>query len=228
MTYSIYTLNDENGNVFYVGQSKNPTKRFKRHINASKWENIFPVHRKLRKVLAMGVNPNSILKIIEYGIPMKNADNREMFYIKHFKELGIKLKNLTDGGDGFKGITPEIIEKIASKNRGQKRTPDQIKRVSESLKGKAFTEKHKRALKKAWKSRPPMPSDWGAQMSERNRGKVNIKRFLVSSKNGETFITEHGLTEFCRQHELTTGNLYRTLNGTRAHHKGWRIIKNLG
>lgn len=220
----IYVLKDENNIVFYVGKTCRPNNRFSRHLRNVHDGSTYPVHNKLRKVIRLKGNSNGIYEVIESDIPESQIDIREMFHIKNFKQQGLKLKNLTDGGEGGKGITPEIVAKIVSKNKGQKRTVEQKKRISESKLGIRFTEQHKKSLKKAWKKRV-MPSNWGEMMSRINRGKINTKKFVVLSPSNEKFVTENGLTDFCRAHNLCVQNLHKTLNGEREHHKGWRIVE---
>ena len=222
--HHIYVLKDENGNVFYVGKTVTPNKRFKRHLANVRYGSNYPVHNKLRKVISIKGNANGIYQVIESDILEENIDNREMFFIKYYKQQGCKLKNLTEGGEGGKGYTDEINKRAALKRIGLKRTEETRKRISTSKMGIKFSESHKKSLKKAWKTRPPFPSDWGEKMSKLNRGKINFKKFILLSPNGETIITETGLTDFCRQHNLSCQNLHKTKTGERKHHKGWKIV----
>jgi hypothetical protein len=222
--HSIYVLKDEGGRVFYVGKTINPTKRFPRHLTHVRSGSTYPVHNKLRKVIRLKGTSDGIYEIIESDISQETVDDREMFFIKDYKEKGFKLKNLTEGGEGGKGYTNEIQKRAALKRVGVKRSVETCKRISEAKIGVKLSEIHKDALKKAWKTRPPMPSDWGEMLSKINTGKINIKKFIVLSPTGEKFITDTGLTDFCRQHGLSNQNLHKTKDGTRKHHKGWKII----
>jgi len=222
--HHIYILKDENGNVFYVGKTNNPTKRFRRHLGHVRSGSSYPVHNKLRKVISIKGNSNGIYEIIESDISQDKVDDREMFFIKDYKAKGFKLKNLTEGGEGGKGFTDETQRLAGLKRRGIKLSDEHRKRISESKLGVKLTDSHKKSLKKAWKTRPPMPPDWGEMLSKINTGKINIKRFLVRSPTGEIFTTETGLTDFCRHHNLNVKNLHKTKDGTRKHHKGWSII----
>jgi hypothetical protein len=220
----IYVLKDEKGSVFYVGKTVTPNKRFPRHLAHVRYGSHYPVHNKLRKVISIKGNADGIYQIIESNILEENIDNREIFFIKYYKEQGCKLKNLTEGGEGGKGYTDEINKRAALKRVGLVKSPETRRKISESKKGQKFSQSHKNALKKAWKTRPPFPSDWGERMSKLNKGKINIKKFVLLSPTNETIITENGLTDFCRQHELSSQNLHKTWKGERKHHKGWKII----
>lgn len=46
-----------------------------------------------------------IIEKIDEAITKEDSDNLECFYIKKYKNLGYKLTNMTDGGDGSYGFT---------------------------------------------------------------------------------------------------------------------------
>ena len=97
----IYTLvNPLNNEIFYVGYTNNPKRRLREHIrykyNPSK-DSI------INEILISGLEPtlNIIDKcnfIFNYSHNMFEHERLEIFYIKKYKESGIKLTNLTDGG----------------------------------------------------------------------------------------------------------------------------------
>ncbi len=43
--------------------------------------------------------------------------------------------------------------------------------------------------------------------SESNLGKINIKKFRCTSPDGIEYVTERGLCDFCRQHDLQHSNM---------------------
>ncbi len=220
----IYVLLDESGIVFYVGKTMRPTKRIHRHVEEVRKGNHLPVYNKLRQVLNRnGWKRQGILKVIEENISAEDIDARETFHIKLYKSRGIKLKNLTEGGEGGKGFTREIIERGAAKRRGKPRSEICKRRISEAKMGIPLTIAHKSALKEAWKSRPPISQEVRNLVGLKNRGVVNIKKFVVQSPSGKCFITTRGLSDFCREHGLEVRNLHATLKGKRKHHRGWRI-----
>jgi len=226
--HSIYVFKDELGSVFYVGKTSTPDKRFKRHLAHVRYGSHYPVHNKLRKVIATKGSANDIYEVIEHNIPYNKADEREMFFIKHYRGCGCKLKNLTEGGEGGKGFTDEINKRGALKRTGLKRTVETRRRISEAKRGVPFSESHKKSLKKAWKTRVPLSAEHYQKISSLNRGIVNIKNFVVMSPSGISTVTTQGLTDFCRKNGLDARNLIHTKpNGKRKHHKGWRIIQEL-
>jgi DNA-binding phage protein len=55
----------------------------------------------------------------------------------------------------------------------------------------------------------------------------NSKQYLLIDSIGKEYIADRGLKEFCREHNLTSSNLYKTLSGERNTHKGWKLIKEI-
>jgi len=155
-----------NGEPFYVGKGRHArhreTCRRSRH-----WKNI------------VAKDGGFYLSLIARGLDEEFAFLLEGEMIDKYRRLGVKLANVTDGGDGVSGFrhteeykkgmairmtgykpTPETllklsvasrgnkyslgrvdsaatIEKRAASNRGQKRTPEQLQRMSEALKARA-------------------------------------------------------------------------------------------
>jgi hypothetical protein len=63
-----------------------------------------------------------VVSIIESGVPLYQIDEREIYWIKYYRENGFKLLNLTDGGFGHRGFkqSQETIKKRADKLKGRK------------------------------------------------------------------------------------------------------------
>lgn len=226
--HCIYALLDENQQVFYIGKTCRPKTRLNRHLGEVRKGNHLYVYNKLRQVLdRKGGDKVGIFHILEDNINENEIDNREMFYIKKFRDAGVKLTNLTNGGEGGKGFTADIHKRAALKRVGQKRSEETKKLISEQKKGIPLTQAHKDALKKAWETRDPLPPEHYQRVSELNRGKVNIRKYRVLDPTGVEHITENGLTDFCRSHNLTAQVLHKTLTGERLHHKGWKLLERI-
>lgn len=69
--------------------------------------------------------------------------------IKCFKRSGIKLTNMTDGGDGISGLKHSKESKIKMSNSQKNRihTPEEIAKMQKTMKGKPLSEKHKESLR---------------------------------------------------------------------------------
>ena len=114
--YKIYTLNHPLTNeIRYVGQTCQELKsRLKKHlycINNKKDRS----HRRnwIKSLLDMNLCPKIVL--IEENLDKEKCDILEKEYIKKFKELGLNLLNMTDGGEGSIGFkhTKETKEKLS-------------------------------------------------------------------------------------------------------------------
>ena len=87
--------------VRYVGWSINPARRLRSHTSKStlsKEKN----HRAkwVASVLRTGSKP--VMEVIESGVA--DFAERERFWISHFRDLGCRLTNGTDGGEGMEEL----------------------------------------------------------------------------------------------------------------------------
>ena len=115
--------------VKYVGQSSVGEKRFKTHIYFAKTKNKTPVQKFINKHLKNGVLP--IFLILEY-CNYEQLNDKEIEYIKNYKSDGIKLLNLTDGGEGTKGriASNETRIKMRLSSIGRKNSEEHILKSS--------------------------------------------------------------------------------------------------
>jgi len=98
----------------------------------------------------------------------------ESLLIKQFNTKAPYGYNLTDGGDGVRGLPSDIVELIATKNRGRKQSDEAKRRIGEASKGhpvsaetrckigsshrgKVLTEEHKAKLAAAKQGRKRSP-----------------------------------------------------------------------
>lgn len=218
---SIYALLDENDTRFYIGKSKNPERRRKRHLYDAMVRGLkHPVQNKIRKLMKIEGYVLQ-LSILESKIPDEVIDEKEKSWIQKIKESGVKLYNATEGGDGGR-LSPESLEKIRQKNIGRKRSIETKKRISEAKKGIPFTIEHKWNLSVARKKRK-VSEETKQKMSASSLGKINTKQFILYDPEGNPHLTTNGLTDFCRNNDLSPPNLMKVLNGHRPNHKGWTI-----
>src|SRR4051812_29105550 len=93
--YSIYLLScPETGDPKYIGQAKNPVKRFKQHCRTS--NNLSNTKRCnwLNSLLRKDLKP--IITVLESGL--KCYDEAEKRWIKFYRDLGHDLTNGNAGG----------------------------------------------------------------------------------------------------------------------------------
>jgi hypothetical protein len=107
--------------------------------------------------------------------------DREVFWIKHYRALGARLTNLTDGGEGVPGLqlTEEHRKKIGDGNRDKVVLPEVRRRIGASLRGrkKTFSAKHRRniGLAQLGKKRGPQSEQHRARIATALRGNANGK-----------------------------------------------------
>lgn len=113
-SWVVYTLHDPRNpeEIRYVGKThQNPPRlRLKHHLGDARGT-VCQTHciRWVRQVLKDGVRP--VMTIIENGVG-KGWVEAEIKWIKFYRDQGMPLTNLTDGGDGTLGyrVTDEEIE----------------------------------------------------------------------------------------------------------------------
>ncbi len=83
-----------------------------------------------------------------------DLDKMEKLWIRKLQSKNPTIGyNLESGGRRFSGKSGETANKI-----------------SESLKGRTFSDEHRENMKKAWKTRPPVSEETKKKMSESKRG----------------------------------------------------------
>jgi len=188
----IYALTTETGEPFYVGKSINVTKRKKRHIYDAKAKKVnSPLHNKIRKLLRERL---AIDVVLLEECDENAVDQCEQKWIVELRNEGRKLCNVAKGGEGGKGITPEIAAKIGKANIGRVTTAETRRKISESNKGKAFSAEHKTKLSAARRKRV-ITDETRRKASKTSTGKINIKHYALVDPEGNTRHTTHGLSE---------------------------------
>lgn len=141
-TFYTYVYRDPLTQIpFLVG--KGTKKRAWDHL---KRKDKHPATYKIQKLLREGHLP-----LIEI-IPAINEEHA--FFLEEClisvigrKDLGLgPLYNLTDGGDGIRNISPSSKEARYSKTRGQKRSAETCKRISEARKGCQYIPQSKESI----------------------------------------------------------------------------------
>jgi hypothetical protein len=148
---SIYALRDPRkpDEIRYVGKAKDPIDRFRRHVKHNDKERY--KCRWIKTLLDVGVMPELvILQIVEEGEWVV----AEQQWIAHYRNLGMKLTNLTEGGDGIP-FTPEIRKKISQTKLGTKASDITKAKMSAVRLGKKQTPEHRANIGKGLKGRVP-------------------------------------------------------------------------
>lgn len=155
MNSFIYFIKDEFGFIRYVGQTRVGQVRFKRHISDAKWtKKKQPVLDFIRKSLKL--NRPFTFEIAEL-VSVEALDQREIYWIGFLKDIGVKLLNLTSGGNqgskrgtpwnkGLVGVCKAWNKGTPSPFKGTPRTNDAKKKISLGHTGKRQTWFYKRVI----------------------------------------------------------------------------------
>ena len=168
-TANIYSLVDPiTQKIRYIGFTTFLIeKRLKEHIDESSSNKRTYKLNWIRKLLKKGVTPT--IKLVEV-VPFEIVDQKEIYWVSYFKNLGEPLVNGTKGGRGAPGhihdkkdrikISRSLKgrklskEHIASIKKGKEgldlsHTDESKEKISKGLKGKPKSEEHKAKLKAA-------------------------------------------------------------------------------
>ena len=110
-------INDDTGELRYVGKTRDINERFKEHLYSSKKiENCkLPVHKWIYSLINKDIKVNYI--VIEESDDYSKLNDLEIFYISYFKYLGCRLLNLTNGGKGMLGYKYDVETCIKNSQR---------------------------------------------------------------------------------------------------------------
>lgn len=130
--YYIYTIfNSINGKI-YVGKTKDPQKRFDKHLKVASYSRAaekFVVHKAIEKY----GKDNFIFSILQIFNNEDGCSSAEKYWIAYFnsnkKEFGY---NLTEGGEGCSGrvLSEETRAKIREKAIGRKHSKETLDKMS--------------------------------------------------------------------------------------------------
>jgi group I intron endonuclease len=185
----IYLIDYNYNNWYYVGKTSNSIeKRFNSHIQSVK-KNKTKHHKCWNKAISNNKQPE-ILILEEAN--NNNINELEKWYIAYFKSIGVKLTNMTNGGDGLQGhiFSSEHKTKISKANKGKKckwtlEGINNIKMANSKPRSEEFKEKIREIrLGSKWSDNTKK------KISESNKGKHNEnnrKRCIkqIDKKTGE-------------------------------------------
>ncbi len=115
----------DTGDVFYVGKGTGKRAHIgNRHHRSEFWQRI------------VAKSGGFSVRMVAENIPEDLAFLIEIEHIDKLKMMGVKLCNLTSGGDGTAGWvkTKEWREKVGNAHRGKPKSPETRAKISESVK----------------------------------------------------------------------------------------------
>jgi hypothetical protein len=174
MNSYVYTLIDPRSSLpFYVG--KGSGERCNAHVVEAKYyvKRKSPKLNKIRKLMRLGMEP--IVVKLEENVSDKQALDLECLLIAEMRDLGFKLTNMTDGGDGAQGY---------------KHTEEHKAYMSSLQKGRTITEEHRQAMCKP-KSEEGRKNMALARQTTLYRPSEETKRKTSEALKGRSFTDEH-------------------------------------
>ena len=144
--------------VRYVGQTIDLNKRMNSHINYSKNHSTHKANW-INSLLKENLEPN--IMVLE-ECDSNDVNDREIYWIKRFRDSGHNLTNSTNGGEGTVGhiFSDEHRRKLSESSKGRKHskeTKNKIRNIMISdnspVKGRIFSDEHRRKLSESSKGR---------------------------------------------------------------------------
>jgi len=113
----VYSLKDPNTyEIKYIGKTNNLNRRYKEHIETHR-------NKKSKKnswvISLLNKKMHPIMEIVE-KCNIENWQEREIYWIKYYKELGFNLKNIQNGGGRNKYVFTEESRKKMSKSQKER------------------------------------------------------------------------------------------------------------
>lgn len=195
MKTHIYVLMDEADVIRYVGKAINPRKRYYEHLHDKKSSH---KARWVRKELRNG--GTILMKIMQVVEGDGNKEERKL--IADLKREGIKLANITEGGEGVLGRKHTKKHKLHMSKVMSGRKPSKAtrKKQSEWQIGKKLTPECKEKLRKAFTGRV---ITWGDKITKALTGRKLSRTHVANMKKA---ITGRKLSEEHRRH-ISEGNM---------------------
>ncbi len=136
----------------------------------------------------------SVRTIFASGLTEENAHSIERWLIADLRSRGVKLCNMTDGGDGCSGrpMSESNKEKLKAANRGLVRSPEVRARISAAKRGRKLSDEHRAKLSVAQKLRKRTPEE-AEKTAAKNRGRKNseeTKQRIRMALTGKTLPAE--------------------------------------
>jgi hypothetical protein len=165
--FFIYGLTAPDGEIRYIGLTKQGLERIRQHGRLAFLRRRVPVACWIRSLRTRGLDFGFVaLEYFDSSEPLPAAEQK---WIAEYKARGARLLNCTAGGEGLLNPTPEIRAKMSEDRRGLRRPPRSsewckklseahqgrrpseacLRRHAEVLTGRPLTEVHKAALRAA-------------------------------------------------------------------------------
>lgn len=155
--------------------------------------------------------------IIEQNLSEQQSLEREIFWIKTYKDRGCKLTNATEGGDGVSGHkhSPEARIKMGAANKGRKRSKEEVANVVAAITGKRRTDEQKANISASLKGKK-LSAEHIAKLSSSH---IGLKHTAEHVANRATSNTGKKRTKEQKE-KMAKGRNGKQANKIRCHETG--------
>jgi len=148
----------------YIGfTAQSLRRRWSGHLHSARKGARTAIHSAIRKY---GFAAFSITEIATCATRGEAAETEARLIVWH-QTKAPNGYNLTDGGEGVRGLAPEMLERIAAMNRGRHHTDDARQRIGRAAIGRQKSEKGRAAISAARR---------GKQLSPEHRQKLSAAK----------------------------------------------------
>lgn len=177
---SIYGLTDSQGQIRYVGKSKNPAKRLKIHLQPAQLSFRTRKNSWIKSLLGKGEKPGLV---ILSAVPEEEANDEERKFIRLL--AANDLVNGTLGGDGGAVTDPAALARISAAHLGKKLSVETRQKMSISAKVRCSTPQERARLKAISNGVPPVHKGTAQHSAKLNDEQVlEIRRRHSEGMNG--------------------------------------------
>ena len=208
----IYKITNQLNSMVYIGQTtRTLEKRMQEHLYNSR------SHRR-KSYIDCAIGEYGIaafdVAVIEECDTKEKLNEREIYWISFYDCMSPKGYNLTPGG--YINYSLEIGRQLSKINKGKKRSPEVIAKISASKKGHPVSEETREKISKANKGKKLSPETC-AKMSA---GRKN-KRAVVCLETGQIFESVSAAARWAKVESCTVS---ATVNGRTASAGGFHWL----
>lgn len=205
MSFHVYLIHNVLNNKVYVGKTKDPAKRWRKHMEtalSSRKDHKFYLHHALKKY---GTD-NFVFTVIQQFSTEAEQDLAEKYWIQYFNSRDSKFGyNLTDGGEGCVGriLSQSTKNKISETLKGHDVPEKTREKIGDSLTGFRRSQEFKNKVSQGM---------MGRVLSDSSRQKIGVG--VSGENNGSSKLNEQKVKEIRKLSSLgwTTEELIKLFN----------------